>query len=151
VPYFLFFVLNWIYLRHYQNLRFLYAVLTKFRTVGPFGLDWAAQQYKCALSQYITFGLLSSLQLVNLFWLFLILRILYRAIVEDVKKDERSEGEDETLDEAEDEDGAGDRLEVVEEEERRRSLADKSALDKDGSGVATGRANGVSAENRKAR
>lgn len=94
VPYFGMFVGMWIYLRHYLNLKILWAVLTEFRTVGPFELNWETQQYKCWISQYITFALLASLQAVNLFWLFLILRILKNYLFSNVKKDERSEDED---------------------------------------------------------
>src|SRR4051794_17258420 len=61
-PYFAMFVGWWIYLRHFLNLKILWAVLTEFRTVGPFELNWETQQYKCWISQYITFGLLASLQ-----------------------------------------------------------------------------------------
>lgn len=89
------FVGMWIYLRHVLNLKILWAVLTEFRTVGPFELNWETQQYKCWISQYITFALLASLQAVNLFWLFLILRILANYIFNSVKKDERSDDEDE--------------------------------------------------------
>lgn len=69
--------------------------MTEFRTVGPFELNWETQQYKCWISQYITFALLASLQAVNLFWLFLILRILANYLFNSVKKDERSDDEDE--------------------------------------------------------
>lgn len=89
------FVGMWIYLRHVLNLKILWAVLTEFRTVGPFELNWETQQYKCWISQYITFALLASLQAVNLFWLFLILRILANYVFNSVKKDERSDDEDE--------------------------------------------------------
>ncbi|CAG7953432.1 unnamed protein product [Penicillium olsonii] len=94
-PYFGMFVGWWIYLRHYLNLKILWAVLTEFRTVGPFELNWETQQYKCWISQYITFSLLASLQAVNLFWLFLILRILTNYIFTSVAKDERSDDEEE--------------------------------------------------------
>ncbi|KAJ9296480.1 hypothetical protein DTO271G3_5178 [Paecilomyces variotii] len=94
-PYFGLFVGVWIYLRHYINLKILWATLTEFRTVGPFELNWETQQYKCWISQYITFALLASLQAVNLFWLFLILRILKNYLFDNVKKDERSDNEDE--------------------------------------------------------
>lgn len=63
--------------------------------MGPFELNWETQQYKCWISQYITFALLASLQAVNLFWLFLILRILANYLLNDVTKDERSEDEEE--------------------------------------------------------
>ncbi|KAL1965699.1 hypothetical protein VTN77DRAFT_5199 [Rasamsonia byssochlamydoides] len=94
-PYFGLFVTVWIYLRHYLNLKILWAVLTEFRTVGPFELNWETQQYKCWISQIITFVLLASLQAVNLFWLFLILRILKNYLLNSVKKDERSDNEEE--------------------------------------------------------
>ncbi|KAE8367365.1 TLC domain-containing protein [Aspergillus caelatus] len=93
-PYFGMFVGMWIYLRHYLNLKILWAVLTEFRTVGPFELNWETQQYKCWISQYITFALLASLQAVNLFWLFLILRILKNYVFNSIRKDERSDDED---------------------------------------------------------
>jgi acyl-CoA-dependent ceramide synthase len=83
------------------NLKFLWAVLTEFRTVGPFELNWETQQYKCWISQYITFALLASLQAVNAFWLFLILRILKNYLFSNIKKDERSDEEDEEEEEIE--------------------------------------------------
>lgn len=54
-----------------MNLRLLYAVLTDFQTVGPFEVNWETQQYKCRLSQVITFSLLACIQALNLFWFFL--------------------------------------------------------------------------------
>lgn len=103
IPYFGTFVGVWIYCRHYLNLKILWAVLTEFRSVGPFELNWETQQYKCWISQYITFALLASLQAVNLFWLFLILRILLNYLRNSVKKDERSDDEDEEEEEQEQE------------------------------------------------
>lgn len=81
-------------------MKILWAVLTEFRTVGPFELNWETQQYKCWISQYITFALLVSLQAVNLFWLYLIMRILKKYILDDVAQDERSEDEEEEEEEA---------------------------------------------------
>ena len=111
-PYFTFFMGVWAYGRHYQNLRILTAVLTEFRTVGPFELDWPTQQYKCWISQYITFALLASLQAVNVFWFYLILRIAKNYLFYDDIKDERSQygSEDE---------GKG---ESTQEKRRRRGL-----------------------------
>lgn len=93
-PYFGTFVCIWIYLRHYINLRILYATLTEFRTVGPYELNWETQQYKCWISQIITFALLFSLQAVNLFWLFLILRIAKNYAFSNIREDERSDNEE---------------------------------------------------------
>ncbi|PNS19297.1 Sphingosine N-acyltransferase lac1 [Sphaceloma murrayae] len=99
LPYFFLFICIWTYMRHYINLRILWSVLTEFRTIGPWELNWETQQYKCFLSQCITFGLLATLQAVNMFWLFLILRIAVRFVVTKRGKDERSEDEDEEEDE----------------------------------------------------
>lgn len=93
-PYFGTFIFVWIYLRHYINLHILWATLTEFRTVGPYELNWETQQYKCWISQIITFSLLFSLQAVNLFWLFLILRIAKNYVFSNVAQDERSEDEE---------------------------------------------------------
>ena len=85
----------------------LYAILTTFRTIGPYELNWDTQQYKCWISQYITFGLLVTLQTINLFWLYFILRIALDMVVKDKDKvtDVRSD------DEADEE---GEQLEMVE-------------------------------------
>ncbi|KAL9109811.1 MAG: hypothetical protein Q9227_005514 [Pyrenula ochraceoflavens] len=100
-PFYALFVCVWIYLRHYLNLRILWATLTEFRSVGPFELNWETQQYKCWISQYITFSLLACLQAVNLFWLFLILRIAKNYVFSGSATDDRSddEGEDDTIEE----------------------------------------------------
>ncbi|KAI0464885.1 hypothetical protein LJB42_000098 [Komagataella kurtzmanii] len=94
-PAFMFFVGIWFYLRHWLNVKILWSVLTEFRTVGPFELNWITQQYKCWISQPIVFSLIFALQLVNLYWFVLILRVLYRHIFLDVTKDERSDDESE--------------------------------------------------------
>lgn len=93
-PYFVAFVFVWIYLRHYINLCILWATLTDFRTVGPYELNWETQQYKCWISQVITFALLASLQAVNLFWLYLIGRIAKNFVFNTALADERSDNDD---------------------------------------------------------
>ena len=94
-PYFVMFIGIWFYLRHYINLHILWAVLTEFRTVGPYELNWETQQYKCWISQIITFGLLFALQAVNIFWFVLICRILYRFVAQSALADQRSDDEEE--------------------------------------------------------
>ncbi|MCJ1479380.1 hypothetical protein MMC13_008065 [Lambiella insularis] len=98
VPYFSLFIGIWVYLRHYINLVILYATMTTFRSLGPFILNWDTQQYKCWISQYITFSLLASLQAINLLWLFYIVRIAYnivfRSTVEDVRSDDEGTGDE---------------------------------------------------------
>ncbi|RYP73785.1 hypothetical protein DL770_007711 [Monosporascus sp. CRB-9-2] len=87
----------WVYLRHYVNLRILYSMLpgSEFSTVGPYELDWETEQYKCPLSNFITFGLLAALQALNLFWLYCLLRSAYKFVFLGVAKDDRSEAEEE--------------------------------------------------------
>jgi acyl-CoA-dependent ceramide synthase len=54
---------------------------SQFESVGPsFTLNWDTQQYKCWLSQWITFGLLATLQAVNVFWVLLMFRTLWRGL-----------------------------------------------------------------------
>ncbi|EFQ32291.1 TLC domain-containing protein [Colletotrichum graminicola] len=89
----------WIYLRHYINLRILYSALpgSEFSTVGPYELNWETEQYKCPLSNVITFGLLAALQALNLFWLYCLLRSAYKFVFLGVAKDDRSEDEEESV------------------------------------------------------
>ncbi|OLN81452.1 Sphingosine N-acyltransferase LAG1-like protein 2 [Colletotrichum chlorophyti] len=101
-PYFFLFMCVWIYLRHFINLKIILSLFTEYTTVGPFKLNWATQQYKCTLSQYITLGLLSSLQALNLFWLYYIFRIAYRFIMYDIAEDDRSDAEATDADEKSD-------------------------------------------------
>ncbi|CAI7644235.1 unnamed protein product [Penicillium bialowiezense] len=84
-------VVSWVYLRHVLNLRILYSILTEFRTVGPYELNWETQQYKCWISNIITFSLLAVLQALNLFWLYYLLRSAIKFLVTGEKKDDRSE------------------------------------------------------------
>ncbi|KAI1455962.1 longevity assurance proteins LAG1/LAC1 [Annulohypoxylon moriforme] len=87
-------IVIWTYLRHYINLRILYSILTEFSTVGPYSINWETQQYKGLISQVITFALLAALQLLNLFWLYCLLRNAYRFIFLGIAKDDRSEDEE---------------------------------------------------------
>ncbi|TID30273.1 hypothetical protein CANINC_001153 [Pichia inconspicua] len=96
MPFFIIFIFVWIYCRHYLNLKILWSVLTEYMTVGPTILDFKNQQYKCWISQPMVFTLIFALQLVNLYWLFLILRIMVRFLLYNVKKDERSDSESES-------------------------------------------------------
>ncbi|KAF1980980.1 longevity assurance proteins LAG1/LAC1 [Aulographum hederae CBS 113979] len=88
---------------------------SKFETIGPYELDWDLQQYKCWISQLISFSLLAALQSVNLFWLFLILRIAWRYVMTTDIADERSEYGDS-------EDEAADALKELKEEGKERDV-----------------------------
>ena len=81
----------WIYTRHYLGILILWSVATEFRTVGLWTLDWEQQFYKCWISQYVTFALLSVIQLLDLYWLFLILRIAWRILTTGEQKDDRED------------------------------------------------------------
>lgn len=95
VPFFGVNIAVWVYMRHYLNLRILFSLLSEFRTVGPYELDWETQQYKCWISNIITFALLAALQALNLFWLFCLSRVAYRYLVHNIAEDVRSEAESE--------------------------------------------------------
>lgn len=95
VPFFILFLCVWFYLRHYLNIKILWSVYSEFLTIGPNVLDFNAQQYKCWISQPMVFTLIFALQILNLYWFFLILRILYRVLFLNIVKDERSDSEDE--------------------------------------------------------
>ncbi|KAL8788226.1 MAG: hypothetical protein Q9195_007395 [Heterodermia aff. obscurata] len=105
LPYFTIFMAVWIYFRHYINILILYAVLTSFRTIGPFELNWDTQQYKCWISQYITFGLLASLQSLNIFWFYFVVKvaanILFKDQISDVRSDDEAEDDEEGLERVE--------------------------------------------------
>ncbi|KAJ5095241.1 hypothetical protein N7532_007532, partial [Penicillium argentinense] len=95
IPFYASSVVSWIYLRHYLNLHILFSVLTEFRTIGPYELNWETEQYKCWISNVITFILLAMLQALNLFWLYCLLRSAWKFVVYGVRKDDRSEDEEE--------------------------------------------------------
>ncbi|KAJ5281420.1 TRAM1-like protein [Penicillium angulare] len=90
-------VFAWVYLRHYINLRVMYSILTEFRTVGPYELNWETQQYKCWISCIITFSLLAMLQGLNLFWLYCLGRSSWKFLAYGEKKDDRSDDSEEEL------------------------------------------------------
>ncbi|KAI2612384.1 TLC domain-containing protein [Hypoxylon fragiforme] len=106
-------VISWIYLRNYINLRILYSILTDYRTIGPYGIVWETEQYKGPLSTVITFTLLALLQLLNIFWLYLLLRIAYRFVVQGHAKDDRSEDEESEVDTAKLDSDAADKAEAL--------------------------------------
>jgi hypothetical protein len=70
-----------------------------YSTVGPYTLNWDTQQYKCWIAQWITFGLLAALQLVNMYWFYLIMKILWRLATSSQLDDVRSEDGDDDEDE----------------------------------------------------
>ena len=98
-PYFGVFMVAWVYLRHYLNLRILWSEFHEFKTVGPYTLNWETEQYKCELSHYISTALLACLQGLNLFWLYAICRVAYRMIAYNIAEDDRSDNDENELEE----------------------------------------------------
>ena len=80
-------------MRHYLNWYILWSVITEFRTVGPYELDWENEQYKCWISNAICFVLLVFLQGLNLFWLRLLFKVARRYVQSGVAVDDRSDEE----------------------------------------------------------
>jgi acyl-CoA-dependent ceramide synthase len=72
----------------------LWSEFNEFKTVGPYELNWETEQYKCDISHWISTALLASLQALNLFWLYYILRIAYRFVFFHVHEDDRSDNDD---------------------------------------------------------
>lgn len=94
VPFFLFFVFIWFYTRHWLNWKMLWSVSYEYLNIGPSILDFNSEQYKCWISLPMVWVLIAALQLLNLYWFALVIRILFRVVVYNVKKDERSDSED---------------------------------------------------------
>jgi acyl-CoA-dependent ceramide synthase len=88
------FTSSWIFTRHYLGIKILNSVATEFETVGLWVLDWDKQFYKCWISQYVTFGLLSIIQILDLYWLYLILRIAARIVSGGEQKDDREDDDE---------------------------------------------------------
>ncbi|KAF7355398.1 TLC domain-containing protein [Mycena sanguinolenta] len=97
------FVVLWTYFRHYLNLVILHSVWTEFDLAPLTARDWiwSAGTYLRPWMRHQIFLALALLQIINLFWYFLIMRILYRTIVIRETDDDRSddEGDDEVEDE----------------------------------------------------
>lgn len=72
--------------------------------MGPYDLDWGMEQYKCWISQAITFVLLSCLQVINIIWLVYVLRVARNYVFNNDRRDERSDDEDEEEEVDEDKD-----------------------------------------------
>ncbi|KAJ6515798.1 longevity assurance proteins LAG1/LAC1 [Mycena sanguinolenta] len=108
------FVALWTYFRHYLNLVILHSVWTEYDLVplSARNWTWSAGTYLQPWMRYQIFLAIFLLQLINLFWYYLILRILYRTIVIRETDDDRSDDEDD---------------EQVEEEDKPKSVEGKGA------------------------
>jgi len=93
---FVFFVGVWTYFRHYLNLVMLWSVWTEFDLMPETSRRWfpADGVWMVWWMKYQIFAPILLLQCLNLYWYFLILRILYRAVMSDEITDDRSDDED---------------------------------------------------------
>ncbi|KAG8734160.1 hypothetical protein FRC10_011927 [Ceratobasidium sp. 414] len=104
------FTIVWSYARHWLNLIMLYSVWFEFDLIPEkyMKLDTNIHAYMPWWAKYQVFLPMFLLQLVNLFWYFLIWRILIRAIfAPDKLDDDRSDDEDDRSDKV-DHDGKSD-------------------------------------------
>jgi len=101
---FAWFVCVWTYGRHYLNLRILFSVYYEFELIPTWAQRWAPEDgvWMAPWMKLQVFAPLALLQAVNLFWYFLIWRILYRAIFKSQLADERSDDEDDGVPDKED-------------------------------------------------
>jgi len=94
----LWFLFVWGYMRHWTNLRILWSVWFEFEELVPIEArvwDPPNGVWLAWWVRYQIFIPILLLQFLNLFWFFLILRIIYRAVFVKVIADERSDDEDE--------------------------------------------------------
>jgi len=94
------FIMIWTYFRHYLNLRILWSVWYEFDLIPESSKAWKAVDgtYLAHWMRYQVFLPLVLLQLLNLFWYYLMMRILVKGIITRKVDDERSEDEDEEAD-----------------------------------------------------
>ncbi|KAG8865229.1 hypothetical protein FRB96_000119 [Tulasnella sp. 330] len=90
------FVLVWTYMRHYLNLCILYSVYYDFDLIPQWAQRWSPEEgiWMVSWVRWQIFVPLFLLQLLNIFWYVLILRIGYRALTKKELTDERSDDED---------------------------------------------------------
>jgi len=94
---FVWFIGVWTYMRHYLNVRILWSVWNEYALAAPETRQWDPPRgvWLAGWLRYQIFGALFALQMVNIFWYFLIWRVLYRAVFASVIADDRSDDEDE--------------------------------------------------------
>jgi len=94
---FVIFVGVWIYTRHYLNLYMLWSIWYEFDKLPEWTKKWSPKDgvWLAPWMRYQIFIPLVLLQLVNIFWLKSIYRILITAVFSSKLEDERSDDEDE--------------------------------------------------------
>ncbi|KAJ6586738.1 TLC domain-containing protein [Mycena sp. CBHHK59/15] len=91
------FVCVWTYFRHYLNFVILWSVWTEYDLIPEHAQQWAAAEgaYLAPWMKYQMFTSLALLNALNLFWYYLILRVVVRTIITSKTDDDRSDDEDE--------------------------------------------------------
>ncbi|OCH94130.1 longevity assurance proteins LAG1/LAC1 [Obba rivulosa] len=94
---FVVFLVIWTYFRHWLNLIMLYSVWTEFDLMPETSKRWSPPDgvWMTWWMKYQIFIPILLLQILNLFWYILILRILKRAVTDIKATDVRSDDEDE--------------------------------------------------------
>ncbi|TFK43451.1 TLC domain-containing protein [Crucibulum laeve] len=94
---FIIFFAIWTYFRHYLNICILWSVWTEMQPLIPEWTrkwQWDEGVYLVPWMRYQVFIPILLLQFINLFWYFLMVRILIRAITASQVDDDRSDDED---------------------------------------------------------
>ncbi|EIM88473.1 longevity assurance proteins LAG1/LAC1 [Stereum hirsutum FP-91666 SS1] len=94
---FVVFMGTWAYFRHYLNIIMLWSVYSEFDLMPESSKRWAPEDgvWMVWWMKWQIFTPLFLLHCLNLFWFYLILRILYRALTQPKVTDIRSDDEDE--------------------------------------------------------
>ncbi|KAJ6516631.1 longevity assurance proteins LAG1/LAC1 [Mycena vitilis] len=124
------FVISWTYFRHYLNLRIIWSALFEVDEFLPSGSGIPPSV------RYGAVGALVLLQLLNLFWYYLIVRIVIKVVLTSKAEDVRSDDED---------DGEADDV----EESRSRDNLHASAICGNGDTKGNGHVHGNENENEK--
>lgn len=79
---FIVFLCVWTYFRHYLNLVMLWSVYTEFETIPDSSKRWVPEDgvWMVWWMKWQMFAPMMMLQVLNLFWYYLILRVLYRYV-----------------------------------------------------------------------
>ncbi|KAF8621577.1 hypothetical protein AX15_007603 [Amanita polypyramis BW_CC] len=94
------FIFVWTYFRHWLNLKILWSVWFEFDLIPEAAKQWKTVDgvWLVHWMRYQVFAPLVLLQLLNLFWYYLMWRILLRAMVTHKADDDRSDDEDDKKD-----------------------------------------------------